>query len=286
MSPAHHVATGLPTAAAHRHFSSLEALRFLAFFKVFLLHLPLAANLPVLDYLRQGGGIGVQFFFVLSGFLITYLLVADKQAHGQVRVGRFLVRRVLRIWPLFYALVGLAFLLKYAAGGRAGVGYLPDWRFSFTFLENYKMLLEDSFPRMPPLPVFWSLCIEEHFYLVWVLVAWLLPLRRFPVFLLACLPLALGFRVLEPQLLANVRIDTNDLLTHLDVFAVGGLLGYWVAVDYAGFSARLNGLALPARYLFIGLVGLVVVFQPTVLPNVRGSWFYVVRPLVVAGLFG
>jgi peptidoglycan/LPS O-acetylase OafA/YrhL len=275
-----------PAPAARRHFASLEALRFFAFFKVFLLHLPLAGSLPVLAYLRQGGGIGVQFFFVLSGFLITYLLVADKQARGQINLRRFLVRRSLRIWPLFYALVALAFVLQYGLGSQPGVGYLPDWRFSFTFLENYKMLLEDNFPRTPPLPVFWSLCIEEHFYVVWMLAVYWLPVRRVPVFLGACLPLAFGFRLLEPHVFHNTRIDTNDLLTHLDVFAVGGLLGYWVAADYAGFSRRVNGLALPWRYLFLGLVVGAVVFQPHVLPNVRGSGFALVRPLIVAALFG
>ena len=99
---------------AKLHFHSLEALRFFAFFKVYLLHLPLAIPSPALSYLKRGGGIGVQFFFVLSGFLITYLLVADKLARGQVDLRRFFIRRSLRIWPLFYALVLLAFLLPTA----------------------------------------------------------------------------------------------------------------------------------------------------------------------------
>ncbi|RZJ87656.1 MAG: acyltransferase, partial [Hymenobacter sp.] len=125
------------------HFHSLEALRFFAFLKVYLLHLPLAIPSPVLSYLKRGGGIGVQFFFVLSGFLITYLLVADKLARGQVDARRFFIRRSLRIWPLFFALVLLAFLLPDAWAERwgfhmVGGGYVPDWRFSFTFLENYK----------------------------------------------------------------------------------------------------------------------------------------------------
>jgi len=228
---------------------------------------------------------------VLSGFLITYLLVADKRARGQVDVRRFFIRRSLRIWPLFYALVLLAFLLPDAWADRWGLhmvggGYVPDWRFSFTFLENYKMLLADNSPRTTPLPVFWSLCIEEHFYLVWMLAVFLLPVRRLPWFLLACLPLACSFRFLEPLVLpANTQVETNDLLTHLDVFATGGLLGYWVATDYAGFSAKINGWPLALRYGIIGIVLLAVVFQVDVLPYVPGSWFNVFRPLLVAGLF-
>ncbi|MGI4866176.1 MAG: acyltransferase family protein [Janthinobacterium lividum] len=277
---------------AKLHFHSLEALRFFAFFKVYLLHLPLAIPSPVLSYLKRGGGIGVQFFFVLSGFLITYLLVADKLARGQVDVRRFFIRRSLRIWPLFYALVLLAFLLPTAWADRWGLhmvggGYVPDWRFSFTFLENYKMLLTDNSPRTTPLPVFWSLCIEEHFYLVWMLVVWLLPVRRLPLFLLACLPLACLFRYVEPLLLpTNTQVDTNDLLTHLDVFAVGGLLGYWVATDYAGFSARLASWPRALRYGIVVAVGLAVIFQADVLPYEARSLFNVFRPLLIAGLFG
>lgn len=276
---------------AKLHFHSLEALRFFAFFKVYLLHLPLAIPSPALSYLKRGGGIGVQFFFVLSGFLITYLLVADKLARGQVDVRRFFIRRSLRIWPLFYAMVGLAFLLPAAWAERWGLhmvggGYVPDWRFSFTFLENYKMLLADNSPRTTPLPVFWSLCIEEHFYLVWLLAVFLLPVRRLPWFLLACLPLACLFRFLEPLVLpANTQVDTNDLLTHLDVFAVGGLLGYWVATDYAGFSTRLAAWPRPLRYGLLALVGLAVVFQADVLPYVPRSLFNVFRPLLIAVLF-
>lgn len=273
------------------HFPSLEALRFFAFLKVFFFHVPIQLDWPVLHYLKRGGGIGVDFFFVLSGFLITYLLVADKQARGQVAVRSFLIRRSLRIWPLFYAGVLLAFLLPDALADRwgfhmVGGGYVPDWRFSFTFLENYKMLLMDNMPRTTPLSVFWSLCIEEHFYLVWVLVIFLVSRQHIRPFLLLCLPLACGFRLLEPLVFPhNTVMETNDLLTHLDVFAVGGLLGHWVATDYAGFSARVNGLPLGGRYGLIGAVLLAVVFQAEVLPYVPGSWFNVVRPSLVAALF-
>ena len=281
----------LPAPAPKLHFASLEALRFFAFLKVFFFHVPIQLDWPVLLYLKRGGGIGVDFFFVLSGFLITYLLVADKQARGQVDVRSFLIRRSLRIWPLFYAGVQLAFLLPNDLADRWGFhtvsgGYVPDWRFSFTFLENYKMLLTDNFPRTTPLPIFWSLCIEEHFYLLWVLALFLVARRHILPFLLACLPLACACRYLEPFVFPNnTSMETNDLFTHLDVFAIGGLLGYWVATNYAGFSARVNGLRLGWRYGLIALVVLAVVFQVEVLPYVPGSWFNVVRPIIVAALF-
>ncbi|MBF9224100.1 acyltransferase family protein [Hymenobacter ruricola] len=280
-----------PAPPAKLHFASLEALRFFAFLKVYLFHVPIQVESPLFNYLKRGGGIGVQFFFVLSGFLITYLLVADKRARGQVDARGFLIRRSLRIWPLFYAGVLLAFLVPDDLAQRLGLhmvsgGYVPDWRFSFTFLENYKMLLMDNFPRTTPLPVFWSLCIEEHFYLVWVAAIFLVPRRHILTFLLACLPLAYAFRALEPFVFPNnVQMETNDLLTHLDEFAIGGLLGYWVAVDYAGFSARLNGIRLPVRYLLLAGALLVIVCQADTLPYAAGSLFNIFRSTAVALLF-
>ena len=59
-----------PNPPAKLHFASLEALRFFAFLKVFFFHVPIQLDWPVLQYLKRGGGIGVEFFFVLSGFLI------------------------------------------------------------------------------------------------------------------------------------------------------------------------------------------------------------------------
>jgi peptidoglycan/LPS O-acetylase OafA/YrhL len=61
-----------------RYFHTLDALRFFAFFKVYLLHLPEQGDFPLFEYLKSGGGLGVQFFFVLSGFLITYILTFEK----------------------------------------------------------------------------------------------------------------------------------------------------------------------------------------------------------------
>src|SRR3954470_709736 len=91
-----------------RHFHSFDALRFFAFLKVFLLHLPIIA-FPFFSYLKNGGGTGVIFFFVLSGFLITYILLTEKSGSGSINLGHFFLRRILRIWPLYYLMVAFAF---------------------------------------------------------------------------------------------------------------------------------------------------------------------------------
>jgi peptidoglycan/LPS O-acetylase OafA/YrhL len=97
---------------AKRHFHTFDALRFLAFLKVFMLHIPIGYP-QLFAYLKGGGSIGVQFFFVLSGFLITYLLAEEKQRTGRINIRLFLLRRALRIWPLYYLMVAFAFATPY-----------------------------------------------------------------------------------------------------------------------------------------------------------------------------
>src|SRR6266850_3985807 len=91
------------------HFPGLNGLRFLAALTVVLYHASFSfeyAGIPQYDYLvrlnLQTGFLCVVFFFVLSGFLITYLLLAEEAETGEIYVRGFYLRRVLRIWPLYY----------------------------------------------------------------------------------------------------------------------------------------------------------------------------------------
>ena len=89
-------------------FHSFDALRFFSFFIVFLSHLPYAL-FNNLDFLNVDGTIGVYFFFTLSGFLITYILLFEKTTAHAFNFRNFFARRVLRIWPLYYFVLLFAF---------------------------------------------------------------------------------------------------------------------------------------------------------------------------------
>lgn len=265
-------------------------MRFFAFLKIYLTHVPVQGDFPLFSFIRQGGGIGVTFFFVLSGFLITYLLSTEKKQRQRISPGSFFLRRSLRIWPLFFFWVVLAFalpprLLEQAGFYMTGGGYNPEWLYSFTFLENYKMLIEDNFPKTTPLPVFWSLCIEEHFYLLWMLVFYFIPLKKIPLFLAASVFLSWPARLIEPHLFPSQLIVNNDLFTNLDLFATGGLAGYFVAMDFDRVSSFINRVPLWVRYSVIIATLLAVLFQKQVFHYDPGSWWFIFTPTAQAVLF-
>jgi peptidoglycan/LPS O-acetylase OafA/YrhL len=184
---------GPPEAAPRLYLPELDGLRFFAFAFVFLFHQgvpwPQLAGLIGRNAslcFQQNGWIGVQVFFILSGYLIVTLLLREEAAYGRVDLRAFWVRRILRIWPLYYLTVVIVFLVipgvsgtLSTTGGRAMLGrHLPAF---LLFLGNWSMILrgpvwEDS------QSVLWSVCVEEQFYLlVPLFVAFVGPRARVPV---------------------------------------------------------------------------------------------------------
>ena len=255
------------------HFHTFDAFRFFAFLKVFLLHAPLVvvAGSPQWmtywnNHIRFGGGVGVSFFFVLSGFLITYILTSTKINKGNISPKRFFIRRMFRIAPLYYLMVIMALLISpniarnigfYMNGG----GYEPEWIYSLTFTENIAMIVNDNIPKTTPLSVFWSLCIEEQFYIYWMIVFFVLKYKWIPYFLIVSILMAIGIRIFGHQIFSNEFISTVDLGSNLDYFSISGLLGYAVATNYDKVANFVNKIPQIVKWSYVGLVVLMLLFQ-------------------------
>ncbi|HEX3623736.1 MAG TPA: acyltransferase family protein [Acidimicrobiales bacterium] len=158
------------------HLPALDGLRALAVASVFAYH----ADVPW----ATGGFLGVDVFFVISGFLITALLLAEWQRDSWLDVVHFWKRRALRLLPALLLLlvavwVAVPFLASDQAGRlqgdiRAAVTYVSNWRLIFQHQSYF-----EATGRPPLLQHLWSLAVEEQFYLVWPLVLWCgLGLRR------------------------------------------------------------------------------------------------------------
>ncbi len=237
-------------------FHTFDALRFFAFLYVYMLHIPIQAGFHFFRIIKSTGGTGVIFFFTLSGFLITYILVHEKINVGKIHLRKFFLRRSLRIWPLYFLLVAFAFIVPYSFADHVGMhmvggGYMPDWRFSFTFLENYKMLAADNFPRVTPLSVFWSLCIEEHFYILWMIALFFIPVKRMKLFFVVGFVTGIVARIIELKISNNQNITSNDVFTNLDLFSCGGYLGFLIAKDYSVVASRVNSISISVRRFII-----------------------------------
>jgi len=113
----------------------------------------------------SGAEAAVGFFFVLSGFLITYLTLRDNDATNAVSIGKFYVRRVLRIWPLYYVCMIAGFLLYPALSQIQDYKEIAHWKLYALFLANFDQIYFGNSNFL--LGVFWSIAIEEQFYLVW-----------------------------------------------------------------------------------------------------------------------
>jgi len=230
-------------------FQSLDGLRAIAIIMVFFHHIQVNRLLPVWNrpsfyfglYVWQGW-IGVDLFFVLSGFLITGILIDSRNAVNYFQ--GFYVRRILRIFPLYYlVLTGIILASQVliwthadSAPVVASLVPLPQDRWTyFCYLTNWiglwKAHWDTQFNSI--LAHFWSLAIEEQFYLVWPLVVWLARPRLIPWiagivaglsaivrFAWAC---HIGVQMLVPPASIEVQLAT---ICRLDGLFIGALCAY------------------------------------------------------------
>lgn len=178
----------------------LDALRCLAVSAVLVTHFFHLDELPA-------GGLGVELFFTISGFLITSLLLeararAAPQGPAAIRFAwrNFVIRRALRIFPAYYVVIAGAAVLSEGAAAT--------WAWHAAFLTNFWQSFEGGWGARSVAHC-WSLCVEEQFYLLWPMVVLLLPRRSFvPI---VCLLMISGFEWNEGwalDRLAALGVDT------------------------------------------------------------------------------
>jgi peptidoglycan/LPS O-acetylase OafA/YrhL len=229
------------------YFENLDGLRFLCFLSVFFFHSFHTEYKHILEnktyqFVKQNifgnGNIGVNFFFVLSGFLITYLLIEEKKLNGQVNLRKFWLRRMLRIWPLFYFCVFFGFVIF--PWLKQAFGQLPnetaDPVYYLTFLNNFDFIKKGQ-PDASVLGVLWSIAVEEQFYLVWPIILFLFPEKRlwipFTIIILA----NLIFRALNNTYMMH-EFHTMSCIGDMTI----GALGAWLINVSDKFKNRIEQL--------------------------------------------
>jgi peptidoglycan/LPS O-acetylase OafA/YrhL len=237
------------------YFENLDGLRFFCFLSVFFYHsfdtkFDYIRDSDVHHFIRHGifdhANLGVNFFFVLSGFLITYLLIHEKKINGVIDIPRFWLRRILRIWPLFYFSVFFGFvvfpILKYFFG-QTSTETASIWHY-LTFFNNFDVI-EKGIPDASILGALWSVAVEEQFYLIWPLVLFFLPVNRYWI--------VFTFIIIASWL---YRMFNNDpvlyhyhTLSCIGDMAIGGF-GAWLISECREFKSAVMQLG-PGRIFLI-----------------------------------
>ena len=233
--------------------------------------------------LAPGGFLGVEVFFVISGYIITRMLLAERERSGRIALLSFWGRRARRLLPaLFLLLLGvagytLAFAPEEAAGLRreigAAVAYVTNWDLIVAG-ESYF----DSWERPSLLRHLWSLAVEEQFYVVWPLLVagglWLLPKRGLLLLVVAgAAASAIAMAALfEPgSAVTRIYYGTD---TRASGLLIGSALAFvWAARQSTGGDG-LRGLAGVALLTLAGLAGLVALVGFTLLTDGDSPFLY------------
>ena len=230
-----------------KHIPQLDVLRGVAVLNVMLYHIVDIVPRLHLKPIFGLGYAGVDLFFVLSGFLITGILVGSKQSEKYFT--NFYARRALRIWPLYYLLLLITFVvlpMVHPALKTSIFGQCHPWQAFPLFLQNLTLNRQ----AFDTLRVTWSLAIEEQFYLVWPVIVWLAPRRMLKPLALSALLLSMALRwSVLIGLIAPLNIYMNTL-TRLDGLSLGAFLALWIPEADSRIvrltGAVVVGLTLPA----------------------------------------
>jgi peptidoglycan/LPS O-acetylase OafA/YrhL len=251
-------------------FPNLDGLRFISFFVVFLHHCylwffnnlqqssPTAYGLQA--FLFKYGSLGVNFFFVLSGFLITYLLIKEKEVTGTIHVGNFYVRRILRIWPLYFLCILLGFIvwpmLKQMTGEAANES-AHIWYYIFLIGNFDYMHTWPVKPEAITILVLWSVCVEEQFYLAWPVVLKIVPTKYYKFIFIGIMVFSLLFRCFYTE-----GTDADHAVRYFHTFsligdmALGALMAWLVSYPNK-FRDFITNLSKPAiAFIYIITLGL------------------------------
>jgi peptidoglycan/LPS O-acetylase OafA/YrhL len=191
-----------------KHIPALDGVRLLAVALVMLHHLTRGSQTSLVLHLmglQVGNGIGPPLFFVLSGVLLTTVIIDARETKHRYR--NFLTRRALRILPLYLAYLGVAMVATFLLTGR----HMQNvWVFAF-FLQNTFLTAASKTGSILPMYHFWTLAVQDQFYILWPLLLWKCDsIRKMRYLCVAGIILSLGARIiithpsLTPELFGRI----------------------------------------------------------------------------------
>lgn len=176
------------------------------------------------------GSVGVDVFFVLSGFLITRILLTEKKIIEEdagrenklTAIAKFMARRSLRIFPIYYMMLLVLYF---------GATYLPnpipiDWKYYVVYIQNFVYYGRQMYPGGKVFP-FWSLAVEEQFYLIWPWVLFFINKKYIKQVMITGIIIGTMSSLLFPLIPGGKILSPVLTICCLQAFCLGGLLSYW-----------------------------------------------------------
>lgn len=193
------------------------------------------------SYVFQQSHLSMDVFFVLSSFLLTLLGLMEYKKRGTFSFRKFFIRRVLRIWPLYYSILILAFLIFPLLASRFGFSMsLPEPEYYFFFIANFYRIDHVFFLR-----IFWSISVEEQFYFL-LGICLTFFIKHIKAIFLVLAGISIFFSIWATQF--SVHSFTHTITYFFD-FGVGGL-GAWLYHTESRHIARLRNIKSLPLILF------------------------------------
>jgi peptidoglycan/LPS O-acetylase OafA/YrhL len=212
-----------PAATGARYYRpELDVLRFLAFLLIFIHHAgtEFFGGYPAVSIISEACGSGLQLFFLLSSYLITELLLREREQTGIIHLRAFFSRRILRIWPLYFFFIGLSLLISKTTPFQI---FTNSQFLAYLLLAgNWWTVLHGFIPTIAgPL---WSISIEEQYYIVWPFIGRWGFRFGFWTISICCLLLSTGTLIYLGHNLAPRSAVWCSSLVEFQFFAAGAIL--------------------------------------------------------------
>jgi len=227
------------------YFPKIDGLRFVAIFFVLVAHFATYMGEPI-----SAGYYGVDLFFVISGFLITSILLKTEKGRFKNNYFNFLGRRTLRIFPIYYLSLIILWILNLDTV-RENIFSLLTYTWNYTLAKHQ---LSDS-----PVIHYWSLSVEEQFYLFWPLVILFVRKNRFLLTTLVCLIVITGYAQILFNIFPSLSLYNQfGLLTRMSSLGMGAL-GAIASLNWTLPTKVFKSKHVECAVLFLLFVSLIIV---------------------------